>query len=137
MDDPLRAVTAIASSGLRAQGERMRTVAENVANAFSTGTTPNEDPYRRKMVSFETTVDQDTGAAIVQVGEISRDESSFSIRYEPSHPAADENGFVKYPNVNPLIEMSNLREASRSYEANLTMLTNAREMRRALVDLLR
>lgn len=137
MDDPLRAVTATASSALRAQGERIRAVSENVANAFSTGATPDDDPYRRKMVSFKTSVDPGTQAAIVEVDEILRDEASFNLRYEPSHPAADERGFVKYPNVNPLIEMSNMREASRSYEANLTMLNNAREMRRALIDLLK
>ncbi len=112
-------------------------MAENVANAFSAGSKPGEDPYQRKIVSFETAIDPKTQASIVQVGEITFDETGFNIRYEPSHPAADENGFVKYPNVNPLIEMSNMREASRSYEANLTMLNNAREMRRALIDLLK
>ena len=137
MDDPLRAVTATASSALRAQSERIRTVSENVANAFSTGNQPGEDPYRRKTVSFETGVDPSTQAAIVQIGDIARDMSEFNVRYEPSHPAPDENGLVKYPKVNPLIEMSNMREASRSYEANLTMLNNAREMRRALIDLLK
>lgn len=137
MDDPLRAVTSTASSALRAQGERMKTVSENVANAFSTGASPDEEPYRRKMVSFEAGVDPETQAAIVKVGEVIRDGAGFNLRYEPSHPAADENGFVKYPNVNPLIEMSNMREAARSYEANLTMLNNAREMRRALIDLLK
>lgn len=137
MDDPLRAVTSTASSALRAQGERIKTVSENVANAFSTGTSPEEEPYRRKMVSFEAGIDPETQAAIVKVGEVLRDELSFNLRYEPSHPAADENGFVKYPNVNPLMEMSNMREAARSYEANLTMLNNAREMRRALIDLLK
>ena len=136
MDDPLRAVTATASSALRAQSERIRTVSENVANAFSTGNQPGEDPYR-KSVSFEVGIDPSTQAAIVQIGDISEDMSAFNVRYEPSHPAADENGFVKYPNVNPLIEMSNMREATRSYEANLTMLNNAREMRRALIDLLK
>lgn len=137
MDDPLRAVTSTASSALRAQSERIKTVSENVANAFSTGASPEEDPYRRKMVSFEAGVDPETQAAIVKIGEVTRDEASFNLRYEPSHPAADENGFVKYPNVNPLIEMSNMREAARSYEANLTMLNNAREMRQALIDLLK
>ena len=137
MNDPLRAVTAAASSALRAQGERMRTVSENVANAFSTGNTPGDEPYRRKTVSFESAIDPKTQSAIVQISEIGEDMSNFNMRYEPSHPAADENGFVKYPNVNPLIEMSNLREASRSYEANLTMLNNAREMRRSLIDLLK
>lgn len=137
MDDPLRAVIATASSALRAQGERMRAVSENVANSFSTGASPGEDPYRRKIVSFEAGMDEETQAAIVQIGDITHDQSAFNLKYEPSHPAADENGFVKYPNVNPLIEMSNMREASRSYEANLTMLNNAREMRSALIDLLK
>lgn len=137
MDDPLRAVTATASSALRAQSDRMRTVSENVANAFSTGSAPGEDPYRRKVVSFEVGVDAQTQAAIVQIGEINEDQSGFRLKFDPSHPAADENGYVKYPNVNPLIEMSNMREASRSYEANLTMLNTAREMRSALIDLLK
>lgn len=137
MDDPLRAVTTTAASALRAQSARMRTVSENVANAFSTGASPGEDPYRRKMVSFEAGIDEATQAAIVQIGEVKQDQASFNLKYEPSHPAADENGFVKYPNVNPLLEMSNMREASRSYEANLTMLNTAREMRSALIDLLK
>ena len=137
MNDPLRAVSATASSALRAQGERMRTVSENVANAFSTGSTPAEDPYRRKVVSFGVGVDPETQAAIVNVSDIKEDQAAFRTKYEPSHPAADENGFVKYPNVNPLIEMSNMREASRSYEANLTILNGAREMRSALIDLLK
>lgn len=135
--DPLSSITRTAASGMRAQSDRLRIVSENVANSSSTAQTPGGDPYQRKTVSFEATVDERTGAAIVSAGEIERDNSPFSLRYEPSHPAADENGYIKLPNVNPLIEMSNMREASRSYEANLSMVENARDMRRQLVDLLK
>lgn len=135
--DPLSSISRTAASGMRAQSERLRIVSENVANSSSTAQTPGGDPYQRKTVSFESTVDPRTGAAIVSSGDIDRDKSAFVLRYEPSHPAADENGYIKLPNVNPLIEMSNMREASRSYEANLSMIENARSMRRQLVDLLK
>ncbi len=135
--DGLSSVIAISSSGLRAQSERIRVVSENIANASSTANSPTEEPYRRKVISFGTNLDEATGASIVEVSEIARDDSDFSLRFDPSHPAADVNGFVKYPNVNPLIEMSNMREASRSYEANMSMLENAKQMRQQLIDLLR
>ena len=135
--DPLNSISAIASSGMRAQAERLRVVSENVANASSTSNEPGGDPYRRKSISFEPTTDPATNAAIVRVSEISQEMDDFVVKYDPSHPAADENGFVKFPNVNPLIEMSNMREAARSYEANMSMLENARQMRRQLIDLLR
>ena len=122
---------------MRAQGERLRIVSENVANSSSTAQTPGGDPYQRKTISFESSTDDRTGAAILAAGEIGRDTSPFTLRYAPSHPAADENGYIKLPNVNPLIEMSNMREAARSYEANLSMMENARDMRRQLVDMLR
>jgi flagellar basal-body rod protein FlgC len=135
--DGLSSVIAISASGLRAQSERIRVVSENIANASSSTNSPDEDPYRRKVISFGTSIDESTGAAIVEVSEITRDDGDFAVRYDPSHPAADINGFVKYPNVNPLIEMSNMREASRSYEANMSMLENARQMRQQLIDLLK
>ena len=135
--DPLRSISATAASGMRAQSDRLRVVSENVANSGSTSQTPGGDPYQRKTISFQSSTDDRTGAAIVQSGDIERDESAFQLRYSPSHPAADENGYVKMPNVNPLIEMSNMREASRSYEANLSMMENARDMRRQLVDMLK
>lgn len=134
--DPLRLISATAASGMRAQGERLRVVSENVANANSTSNKPGGDPYQRKIVNFEKGIDASTGAAIVQLGEVEADTSSFVLRFDPSHPSADENGYIKLPNVNPLIEMSNMREAARSYEANLSMMENARSMRRLLVDLL-
>ena len=134
--DPLSSISKTAASGMRAQSERLRLVSENVANSSSTAQTPGGDPYKRKLVSFETSVDARTGAAIVQLGEVIEDTTDFTLRYDPSHPAADENGYIKLPNVNPLIEMSNMREAARSYEANLSMIENARQMRRQLVDML-
>ena len=134
--DPLTTISRIASTGLRAQGERMRVVSENVANANSTANEAGGDPYRRKTISFNELIDADSGSSLVETSEVERDMSAFSVRYEPQHPAADANGYVKLPNVNPLIEMANMREASRSYEANLTMLEQARAMRSQLIDLL-
>ncbi|MCH2250491.1 MAG: flagellar basal body rod protein FlgC [Cognatishimia sp.] len=134
--DPLTTISRIASTGLRAQGERMRVVSENVANANSTANEAGGDPYRRKTISFNELIDADSGSSLVETTEVERDMSAFTVRYEPQHPAADANGYVKLPNVNPLIEMANMREASRSYEANLTMLEQARAMRSQLIDLL-
>jgi len=134
--DSLSLIGKIATSGLRAQGERMRVVSENVANANSTADEPGGDPYRRKVVNFGEMIEAGSGVSQVEIVDIERDMTDFTVRYEPSHPAADDSGYVKLPNVNPLIEMSNLREASRSYEANLTMLENARAMRGRLIDML-
>lgn len=134
--DPLTTISRIASSGLRAQGERMRVVSENVANANSTANEAGGDPYRRKTITFNELVDNESGSSLVEITDIERDMTDFTVRYEPQHPAADNKGYVKLPNVNPLIEMSNMREASRSYEANLTMLEQARSMRQQLIDLL-
>jgi flagellar basal-body rod protein FlgC len=134
--DALSSIVKIAASGMRAQGERLRVVSENVANASTTATEKGQDPYRRKVISFGEMTDEATGAALVEINDITRDMGEFSLRFDPSHPAADDNGYVKLPNVNPLIEMSNMREASRSYEANLTMLENAKQMRSELIDLI-
>ncbi len=134
--DSLRLITTIASSGMKAQSERLRIVSENVANAYSTSQTPGGDPYARKSITFEAAPLQGVDASLVQVAQVDQNNSGFKLKYEPTHPAADENGYVKMPNVNPLIEMSNMREAARSYEANLSMMDNARSMRRLLVDML-
>ena len=135
--DSLKSISSTAASGMRAQAERLRVVSENVANASSTSETAGGDPYRRKVISFGSRTDERTGAAIVEISDIAKDMSEFRLRYDPSHPAADENGYVKMPNVNPLIEMSNMREAARGYEANLSMLERAKEMRSLLLDLLK
>lgn len=135
--DPLSSILSVSASGMRAQSERLRVVAENVANANSTSDTPGGDPYRRKTITFETLVDRNTGGEMVKVDKISRDMSDFRLSYDPTHPAADENGYVKLPNVNTLIEMADMREASKSYEANMNMLDAGRGMMSKTIDMLR
>ncbi len=135
--DPLSSIGLVAASGMRAQGERLKVVAENVANAGSTGTRPGADPYQRKTLAFEEMVDRNSGASLVRVAELGRDRAPFGREYDPAHPAADAEGYVKTANVNPLLEMSNMREASRSYEANLNMFEAGRQMRAQILDLLR
>ncbi len=135
--DPLASIALISGSGMRAQTERMRVIAENVANADVTGTTPGADPYRRKTVTFAGMIDPGSGADLVRVDRVGRDMSEFPVRYDPSHPAADERGFVKRSNVSSIIEMSNMREATRSYEANMAMFEAGRGMRTRLLDMLR
>jgi flagellar basal-body rod protein FlgC len=135
--DPLSSISAIAASGMRAQGERLKIVSENVANADSTGNAPGADPYRRKTLAFEEMLDRELGASMVRVEQIGRDDSPFTLVHDPAHPAADARGMVKMPNVNPILEMSNMREASRSYEANMNMFEAGRKMRNQMIDLLR
>lgn len=127
----------IAATGLHAQSDRMRIIAENLANADSTGKTPGADPYRRKMPTFETVYDTELGGDVVQMGPIAYDESAFKQRYEPGNPAADANGYVKYPNVDPLIEATDMREAQRTYEANLNVVTATRQMLSRTLDILK
>lgn len=124
-------------SGLRAQTKRLRVVAENMANADTTSDKPGGEPYRRKTISFAAEVDRQSGAAEVTVKKIGRDMSDFKRSYEPGHPSADADGYVLRPNVNGLIEVMDMQEAQRSYEANLTMLTGARSMLQRTIDLLR
>lgn len=127
----------IAASGLRAQNGRMRVIAENIANADSTARTPGADPYRRKVPTFVSKFDKDLGAATVTLGRVERDKTDFKTRYEPGHPAADANGYVKYPNVERLVETVDMREAQRSYEANLNIVTATRRMISKTLDILK
>ncbi|MDQ8732748.1 flagellar basal body rod protein FlgC [Bradyrhizobium sp. LHD-71] len=127
----------IAASGLRAQSGRMRVIAENIANAESTAPTPGGDPYRRKVPTFSSELDRSLDARVLTMGRIRPDNSDFKLKYEPSHPAADANGNVKYPNVNSLVEMTDLREAQRSYEANLNVVSATRRMIQRTLDILR
>jgi flagellar basal-body rod protein FlgC len=127
----------IAASGMKAQSARMRVTAENLANAQSTATAPGQDPYRRRTISFVNRLARERGAELVEVGRQGVDRSDFQLRYEPGHPAADERGYVKLPNVNPLIELMDMREAQRSYEANLNAQAQARSMLQKTLDLLR
>jgi flagellar basal-body rod protein FlgC len=127
----------IATSGLRAQAGRMRVISENIANADSTGTSAGADPYRRKIPTFVSQLDRALDARTVALGKVAPDTSNFRTRYEPSNPAADQNGYVKYPNVNPLIEMTDMREAQRSYEANLNIISATRRMIQRTLDILK
>jgi len=128
----------ISAAGMQTQGARVRVITENIANANTTGDTPGADPYRRQTISFENEMNKELGINLVKVGAIGVDmESDFPIEYRPDHPAADENGYVKLPNVKTLIEMQDAREAQRSYEANLGMLEQARSMAQRTIDMLR
>ena len=135
--DPLVASMKVAASGLEAQSTRIRIVSENLANARSTGDTPGADPFRRKTVTFAAELDRATGAALVEVERLGVDEGDFSTEYDPGNPAANEQGIVKMPNVNVLIEMADMREANRSYEANLQSIKQSRDLISATIDLLR
>lgn len=134
--DAIAATMRIAASGLEAQSTRVRMVSENVANANSLGSAPGADPYRRKTIVFETVFDKALGADTVGVKRIGTAPGEFELSFDPNHPAADENGYVKVPNVNPLIEMADMREATRSYDANLNIIEQARGMAIATVALL-
>ena len=128
---------AIAASGLRAQAGRMRIISENIANADSTPSNPNAEPYRRKVPTFQTEVDRSLDVKLVELGKTRTDNSDFRIKYEPGHPAADKNGNVRLPNVNSLLEMSDMRDAQRSYEANINVISATRRMLQRTIDILK
>ena len=128
---------AIAASGLKAQAGRMRIISENIANADSTPAGAGADPYRRKVMSFTSEFDREIAARTVGIGRVRPDTSEFRLKYEPGHPAADQNGNVKYPNVNSLVEMTDMREAQRSYEANVNLITATRRMLQRTIDILK
>ena len=128
---------AIAASGLRAQAGRMRIISENIANADSTPARAGADPYRRKLLSFTSEFDREIAARTVGIGRVRPDTSDFRLKYEPGHPAADQNGNVKYPNVNSLVEMTDMREAQRSYEANINVISATRRMVQRTLDILK
>jgi flagellar basal-body rod protein FlgC len=127
----------ISAAGMKTQGFRLRVIAENIANANSLPTSPGDEPSRRKTVTFKTTLDRETGMETVGIGKVRRDPSSFPMRYEPSHPAADKDGYVQAPNVNSLIESADMREAQRSYEANLNVIRASKAMVQATIEVLR
>ena len=128
---------AIAASGLRAQSGRMRIIAENVANSDSTAQKADSDPFRRRIPTFRSEMDRALDARVVALGKIRNDMSDFRLKHEPGHPAADANGNVKYPNINPLIEMNDMREAQRSYEANINVIGATRRMIQRTLDILK
>ena len=127
----------IAAHGLRAQAGRMRVISENIANADSTPQSPGADPYRRKIPTFRSELDRSLDTQLVELGKVQTDTSAFRMKYEPGHPAADTNGNVKYPNVNPLVEMTDMRDAQRSYEANINVISATRRMIQRTIDILK
>ncbi|MEP9372698.1 flagellar basal body rod protein FlgC [Mesorhizobium sp. KR1-2] len=135
--DALSATLKVAASGLTAQSERLRIVSENLANAQSTGATPGSSPYQRKTIVFSAELDRSVGASTVNVTSIDRDRSAFPLEYLPGHEAADASGYVKMPNVNVLVEMADMTEANRSYEANLQVVKQARDLISMTIDLMR
>ena len=128
---------AVAASGLKGQAGRMRIISENIANADSGPEKAGAEPYRRKIVTFQGKLDRELDAQVVELGRVSRDRSDFRNKYDPGHPAADASGQVKLPNVNSLVEMVDMREAQRSYEANLNLISSTRRMIQRTIDILR
>jgi flagellar basal-body rod protein FlgC len=137
MADPLQSTLRIGASGLQAQSKRLRVIAENMANANSTGRTPGAEPYTRKIVTFESELDQTADANAVRVAGVERHRAPYRVEHMPGHPAADAQGYVRLPNVDLIVEAADMREANRSYEANLQAIRQARELINMTLDLLR
>ena len=137
MADPIQTAIKVAGSGIEAQSRRMLVVSENLANANSTGKTPGADPYKRKTISFVSELDQSANARFVKVDRVDLDRAAFRIEHDPNHPAADADGYVKLPNVDMLVELADMREANRSYEANIQVVKQARSLISMTIDLLR
>lgn len=128
---------AISASGMDAQTARLRVIAENLANQDSTGSTPGAEPYRRKTITFEDRLDKEIGVDTVRVRNVGVDKSDLPKRYDPSHPAAGADGYVRIPNVNSFVEIMDMREAQRGYSANLNVMEVTRTMLTRTIDLLK
>ena len=137
MDNINKAIEDIAVSGMKAQAERLRVISENLANADSLPRAPDEQPYRRKIITFRNVLDKSIGADVVRVDKIDVDRSPFNKIYEPNHPAADAAGYVLTPNVNSLVELMDMREAERSYEADMDVVSASRTMLNNTISLLK
>jgi len=137
MSDALQAALKIAGSGMEVQSTRLRVISENVANAESTGAAPGANPYTRKTISFDNVMDRVSGIQTVRVKRIGLDDQPYRVELEPGNPAADEKGFVKYPNVNLLVELADMREANRSYEANLQVVKQSGDLTSMTIGLLK
>ncbi|RVU34639.1 flagellar basal body rod protein FlgC [Hwanghaeella grinnelliae] len=137
MTDSLKGALFVAGSGMRAQGTRIRVIAENIANQTSTADTPGGDPYRRKVVTFQNALDRQLDLDTVRVRRVTEDPSAFKLQFDPNHPAADENGYYKMPNVTGLIETMDMLEAQRTYQANVSVIENTKRMVSTTLDLLR
>lgn len=128
---------AVSAAGMKAQGTRLKVIAENIANVNTTAETPGDLPYRRKVVTFQNALDRQMGVDTVRVAKIDVDKKDFERRYDPSHPSADADGYVLMPNVSTVIEAMDMREAQRTYEANLNAIDSARQMLMRTIDILR
>lgn len=128
---------SVAASGMRAQTERMKIIAENIANANSTSPTKGGDPYRRQIATITSSFDRELETSVVQAGKPLPDKSDFKSQYDPGNPNADAQGYVKLPNVDSLVEIMDMREAQRSYEADLTVMDSTKQMLAKTVDLLK
>ena len=135
--DSLVASSRISAAGMQAQNNRLKVIAQNLANIDVTGRGPDEDPYRRKIIFFKNEFDEKKGAEVVKVDGVYQDQSDFIKKYEPSHPAADSNGYVSYPNVNMAIETIDAKEAQRSFEANLSALEIAKSNQSKILELMK
>ena len=127
----------ISAAGMRVQSDRLKVVAQNIANAGSTGSSPNEEPYRRKTIAFQNKLDREQGVELIRTRRIGTAQTPFPVRYDPSHPAANEQGYVRLPNVDPMIEQMDMREARRAYEANLNVVESSRAMMGQTLSILR
>jgi len=127
----------ISARGMEAQTTRLRVIAENLANQDTTGSTPEASPYRRKTVAFGSELDQASGQSLIKVKKVGEDSSAFPQRFDPSHPAADKNGYVRTPNVNSFVEVMDMREAQRSYSANLQVMQVTRGLLTRAIELLK
>lgn len=137
MANDLENAMSIAASGMRAQGFRLKVVAQNIANSSSTADKTGGDPYRRKIVTFANVLDRELDAKLVEIRKVKEDSSQFNLVYDPNHPAANDDGFVEMPNVNTLVEMMDMREAQRSYEANLNMIESSKNLMSKTIGMLR
>ena len=136
MDDMIKTMR-ISTAGMQVQGARLRVISENIANADSLPQDANGKPYRRKLITFENSLNRAMGLNMVKVHSIKADQSEFGKKFDPNHPAADEDGYVLTPNVNSLVEMSDMREAQRSYEANLQLIKASKAMLNGAIEILR
>ena len=132
----LKKVFTVSASGMNVQSERLKVIAENIANADSLAKTPGGQPYRRKIITFKSELDRANDVETVRVKRIQRDQSDFGTRYDPHHPGANADGYVLTPNVNPLIELMDMREAQKSYEANLNVIDTTRSMLQRTIQIL-
>ena len=137
MSDMFSTLT-ISSAGMKTQNERIRVISQNIANADTAPSKPGEKPYNRQIISFKNVLDKTSGEKVVTLDKVTKDDKAeFVKKYMPGHPAADADGYVQMPNVNAIVETMDMKEASTTYQANLGMFTQTRDMMNRTIDILR